>query len=107
MTMGRVAFAVLISAILAGAGSAIAACPDTQPQSQQAKKSAANTPCLSLGAVPQISAQVVAGEPAPAVKPRTYEALPVQTYEGPRLGLTKPEPGVKPVPTVGFHWTLD
>jgi hypothetical protein len=107
MTMGRVAFAVLISVILAGAGSAMAACPDTPPQSQQTKKSNANPPCVSLGAVPQISAQVVAGEPAPAVKPRTYEALPVQTYEGPRLGLTKPEPGVRPVPTVGFHWTMD
>jgi len=107
MTMGRIALAVFISALLTGAGSAIAACPDTQPQNQQAKKLAANTPCLSLGAVPQISAQVVAGEPAPVVKPRTYEAPPVQPYEGPRLGLTKPEPGVRPVPTVGFHWTLD
>jgi hypothetical protein len=108
MTMGRVVFAVLLSAILAGAGSAMAACPDTQPPSQQAKKSAANTPCLSLGAVPQISAQVVAGEPAPVVKPRTYEGLPAEKpYEGPRLGLTKPDPAVRPVPTVGFHWTLD
>jgi hypothetical protein len=105
MTMGRVAFAFLINAILAGG--ALAACPDTQPQNQQAKKSAANTPCLSLGAVPQISAQVVAGEPAPTVKQKTYEGLPVQTYEGPRLGLTKPDPAVRPVPTVGFHWTLD
>jgi len=107
MTMGRVAFALLISAILAGAGSALAACPDTQPNSQQTRKSSANTPCLSLGAVPQISAQVVAGEPAPAVKQKTYEGLPAQTYEGPRLGLTKPDPAVRPVPTVGFHWTLD
>ena len=105
--MGRVAFAVSICAILAGTGSAVAACPDTQPQSQQAKKSSASAPCLSLGAVPQISAQVAAGERAPAVKPRSYETLPVQPYEGPRLGLTKPEPGVRPVPTVGFHWTLD
>ena len=105
--MGRVAFAVLISVILAGASSAMAACLDTQPQSPQAKKSNANAPCVNLGAVPQISAQVVAGEPAPLVKPRSYEGPPVQTYEGPRLGLTKPEPGVRPVPTVGFHWTLD
>ena len=105
--MGRVAFAVLISVILAGASSAMAACLDTQPQSPQAKKSNANAPCVNLGAVPQISAQVVAGEPAPLVKPRSYEGPPVQTYEGPRLGLTKPEPGVRPVPTVGLHWTLD
>ena len=105
--MGRVAFAMLVSAMLVGPGGALAACPDGQPQSQQKKKSNANPPCVSLGAVPQISAQVVAGEPAPAVKPRSYEGLPSTTYDGPRLGLTKPEPAVRPVPTVGFHWSLD
>ena len=105
--MGRVAFAVFASVTLAGAGSALAACPDMQSQTQQSKKTTAAPPCLSLGAVPQISAQVVAGEPAPVVKPPTYESLPVNSYEGPRLGLTKPDPGVRPVPTVGFHWSLD
>ncbi len=105
--MGRVALAVLIGVMLTGAGSAVAACPDIPPQTQQTKKSNANAPCVNLGAVPQISAQVVAGEPAPVVKPRTYEGPPSTPYDGPRLGLTKPDPGVRPVPTVGFHWTLD
>jgi len=30
-----------------------------------------------------------------------------QPYTGPKVGLTKPEPGVKPAPTVGYHWSLD
>lgn len=105
--MGRVAFAALISVALTGAGSAVAACPDTDPPTQQTKKSATKAPCVNLNAVPQISAGVVAGEPAQPVRPRTYEGLPTTTYDGPRLGLTKPDPGVRPVPTVGFHWTLD
>ena len=105
--MGRIAFAVFISVALAGAGSAVAACPDIAPPTQQTKKSVTKAPCLSLSAVPQISAGVVAGEPVPAVNPRAYEGPPTTTYDGPRLGLTKPNPGVRPVPTVGFHWTLD
>jgi hypothetical protein len=107
MTMGRIAFAVLVGAALAGGVGARAACPDVQPQNNQSKKTAATVPCVNLGAVPQISAQVVAGEPAPAVKAPTYEGVPSTPYDGPRLGLTKPDPGVRPVPTVGFHWTLD
>jgi hypothetical protein len=107
MTMGRVAFAVFIGAAMAAGGGAWAACPDVQPQSQPAKKSAKNAPCVSLSAVPQISAGVVAAEPAPVRKPTTYEAPSTTRYEGPTLGLTKPEPGVKPVPTVGFHMNLE
>jgi hypothetical protein len=107
MAMGRVAFAVFIGVALACAGSARAACPEVKPQNEQAKKSATNAPCVNLNTVPQISAQVVAGQPAPAVKPKTYEGLPSIGYDGPRLGLVKPEPGVRPVPTVGFQWSLD
>jgi hypothetical protein len=120
MTMGRVALAVCVGAASVVAGGALAACPDlppptpqtqvqqTQFQFQQAKKSAKNPPCVSLSALPQISAQVVATAPAPAAKQPTYEGLPqAAPYQGPQLGLTKPDPGVKPVPTVGFHWSLE
>lgn len=105
--MNRIAFAVFVSAVVAVAGNAIAACPDLQPQAHQTKKPSKTPPCVSLGAVPQISAQVVAGEPAPVAKPKTYEGLPSTPYQGPILGLVKPDPGVKPVPTVGFHWSLE
>ncbi|HWB50848.1 MAG TPA: hypothetical protein VG651_17190 [Stellaceae bacterium] len=103
--MGRIAFAVSVGALLAG--HAMAACPDLSPQSHPVKKAAKAAPCVSLNAVPQISAQVVAAEPLPAVKHNTYEGLPVTPYQGPVLGLTKPDPAVRPVPTVGFHWSLE
>ena len=105
--MGRVAFAVFAGVTLAGASSALATCPAVQPQPLPGKKAQAGPPCVSLGALPEISAQVVAGEPAPVVKRPAYEGLPSNTYNGPRLGLTKPDPAVRPVPTVGFRWSLE
>ena len=108
--MVRVAFAVFIS-IMTVAGGAMAACPDTQPnqpKTQAAKKQhkpAEN--CFNLMSVPQISAQVVAAEPAPQVKAPTYTAPTQANYEGPTLGMSKPDPGVRPVPTVGYKWSLE
>lgn len=107
--MIRIAFAVFVSLGLAGSG-ALAACPANPAKSHTAKARAAAQNCenrVNLGAVPAISANVVANEPAPAVKPPTYIDPKPGPYEGPTLGMTKPDPGVRAVPTVGYKWSLE
>jgi len=106
--MIRIAFAVFVSVALFNA-SASAACVAARPKdhpAHEAKKQARKAPCVDLLGVSQISADLVAAEPAPAVKPPSYTPAPPGQYEGPTLSLTKPDPGVKPVPTVGYHWSL-
>jgi hypothetical protein len=108
--MVRVAFAVFIS-VATAAGGAMAACPDNQPktqaQAQAAKKLKPSENCVNLSTVSQISAGVVAAEPAPIVKGPTYTEPTAANYEGPTLGMSKPDPGVRPVPTVGYKWSLE
>jgi hypothetical protein len=103
----RIAFAVFLGAALSGSA-AQAACSVNPPNTtHQPKKQPSADNCLNLTAVPQISAGVVAAEPVPAVKTPGY-ALPASSpYEGPTLGMSKPDPGVKPIPTVGYHWSLE
>jgi hypothetical protein len=106
----RIAFAVLVGTFLIG-GNATAACPANPPANNQAKTHPAKprTPgdnCVDFNAVPQISANIVASEPAPAVKPPTYSVPTATAYEGPTLGMAKPDPGVRPTPTIGYHWQL-
>jgi hypothetical protein len=109
--MVRIAFAVFMGVTLL-ASVAQAACavnPPSKTNAQQAKKhpSPADN-CLNLTAVPQISAGVVAAEPAPAARAPSYTPPPDSgPYQGPTLGMSKPDPGVKPVPTVGYHWSLE
>jgi hypothetical protein len=114
----RIAFAVFAGAVLASTG-ALAACPAPQnpPAKEHAKAHKAAGDCVDFNGVPQISAQIVAGEPAaaPAKAPNdTAPADPAKpgspaglTVGGLAVGLTKPDPGVKPTPTVGYHWSLD
>lgn len=104
----RIAFAAYIIAALTGAG-ALAACPPdhANPKAPAAKKRPAAAGCVDLNALPQISDHIVAGErAAPTVKPG-YTPPEPRKYEGPMLGLTKPDPGVRPTPTVGYHWALE
>jgi hypothetical protein len=103
----RVAFAVLLSAVLASTG-AIAACP-APPAHAKTNTKPHKTPdgCVDLNGLPQISANIAAIEPLPAPKRATPFDFGDKPYTGPSLGLTKPEPGVKPIPTVGYHWSLD
>ena len=108
--MIRIAFAVFIGTFLVG-GNAIAACLPNSPANSpnKTRTTKARTPsdyCIDLNAVPQISANIVATEPAPAVKPPSYTAPTTAPYEGPTLGMAKPDPGVKPTPTIGYHWQL-
>jgi hypothetical protein len=105
----RIAFAVLTGAFLAGGG-ALAACPQEQHAKahppKTAKERAQVASCVDLGVVPQISANIAAGGPqAPIARASTSDAT--AKYEGPTIGLTKPEPGVRPAPTVGYKWSLD
>lgn len=107
--MMRIAFAVFVGLALAGSG-ARAACPVAPGKPHTAKQRAEAERCahqVNLGEVPEISANVVAGEPAPAVKAPSYALPKPPGYEGPTLSLTKPDPGVRPVPTVGYHWSLE
>ena len=104
--MTPIAFAVFISVALAGAA-AFAACPDVPPNARHTKKHPQAESCVNLSGVPQISAQVVAAEPAPIAKAPAYAPSTPATYEGPTLGMSKPDPGVRPVPTVGYHWNLE
>ncbi len=108
--MTRLAFAVFISTALASA-SAFAACPDGQPLDSQAsghraKKHPQADSCVNLNTLPQISAQGVAAEPAPIAKAPGYTPPTPTAYEGPTLGMSKPEPAVRAVPTVGYKWSL-
>ena len=82
----------------------LGACPGT---GAHPKTNNALTSCLDLSTVPQISGNIVATQPLPAAKTATPIDLDDKPYTGPKVGLTKPEPGVKPTPTVGYHWSLD
>ena len=104
----RLAFAVFVSIALATAG-AVAACPPEYPKTHPPSKPhpQANN-CVDLNAVPQISEHVVAAEPpVPPSKAPAYVAPTPAQYEGPTLGMTKPDPGVRPAPTIGYHWSLE
>jgi hypothetical protein len=102
----RIAFAVFLSAALA-AGGALGACPEPVKTHPVKAHPQANG-CVDLNAVPQISAQVVGREPlAPIAKSPAYALPESGPYEGPTLGMAKPDPGVRPTPTVGYHWSLE
>lgn len=104
----RIAFAVFMSLVLTGSA-ALAACPSTPAKAHTAKERAGAKNCanhVNLGAVSAISANIVAAEPAPVVKPPTYTPPAPVAYEGPTVGMSKPDPGVRPVPTVGYKWSL-
>ena len=103
----RIAFAVLLGAVLASTG-ALAACPapPTHPKPHEKAQKPLNG-CVDFNALPQISANIAAIEPPPPPKRATPFDLGDKPYTGPSLGLTKPEPGVKPTPTFGYHWSLD
>jgi hypothetical protein len=110
----RIAFAVFVGAILVTTG-ALAACPvqpvqPAQPKNHPAKVHKPSNDCVDFNALPQISEHIVAAEPA-ATPIKAAPAAPPDpvnpTYYGPTLGLSKPDPGVRPAPTVGYKWSLD
>jgi hypothetical protein len=105
--MTRIAFAASMSVALAG-GSAMDACPsDAKLKANITKKHMPDENCVNLSEVPQISAGIVASEPAPAApKAPAYMDPTAAKYEGPTLGMVKPDPGVKAVPTIGYKWSL-
>ncbi|HZK92070.1 MAG TPA: hypothetical protein VFC56_18160 [Stellaceae bacterium] len=103
----RIAIAVFVSVALAASGG-LAACPSHPPKTHRAKPRPQANNCVDLNAVPQITSQIVAGEPAaPVAKTPAYEPLSASKYEGPTLGIIKPQPGARPAPTVGYHWNLE
>jgi len=103
-----IAVVLFISAAFIGT-SALGACPpdNAKPQSSVAKKTPTKRDCLNLDTLPQISDHVASAK-RPTTKARsTYVPPSEQKYEGPTLGLTKPEPGVMPVPVIGYRWSLE
>jgi hypothetical protein len=112
----RIAFAAFAGALMMGAG-AFAACP-VQPTHAKghAKPPKPGPGCVDLNGLPQISEHIVATEqiatpikswaPEPAV-PSSPAASNSLNLGGLAVGLTKPDPGVRPTPTVGYRWSLD
>ena len=43
----------------------------------------------------------------PAVKTPVYGDPASPAYQGPTLGLTKPDPGVRAAPVIGYKWSLE
>ena len=103
--MMRIALALFIGAT--PAIGAYAACPTDPPKLRHEKPRAQADNCVNLSEVPQISATIVASEPAPTAKKPTYTAPGTTPYEGPTLGFTKPEPAVRATPTIGYRWSLE
>jgi len=99
----RIALTASVGTVLLSAA-ALAACPPTGAQS---KTHGTLSSCLDLSTVPQISGKIVAAQPLPPAKAITPIDLDDKPYTGPKVGLTKPEPGVRPAPTLGYHWSLD
>jgi hypothetical protein len=98
-------FAVFLSAALFSVG-AVAACPSpAKDKTHPAKPSKAAEKCIDLSAVPAISENIVAAEPAapPPKNPAENAGTPAP-YTGPTIGMASP--GVKPAPTVGYKWSL-
>jgi hypothetical protein len=116
----RIAIAVFAAAAIAAYG-AHAACPGQPLPHQKDAKEHAKGPkpangCVDLNGVPQISQGIVAAERVPpavaagqalAKTPVAAVGPDLPPDPGIRVGLTKLDPGVKPVPTVGYHWSLD
>jgi hypothetical protein len=116
-----IAFAAFAGALMMGAG-AFAACPpppapSTHPK-EHAKPRKPDPGCVDLNGLPQISEHIVAGEAAAAAPVKSALPEPVGpinpppgtnslTVGGLAVGLTKPDPGVRPTPTVGYKWSLD
>ena len=116
-----IAFAAFAGAALIGTG-ALAACPPRQPptdhQKAHPKPHKPGYGCFDLNDLPQISQHIIATEPGlvPA-KPAPSDTVTSAPSPPPArnsldlgglaVGLTKPDPGVRPTPTVGYHWSLD
>jgi len=83
----------IVAASLTAAGAAWSACPRGQSRN-----------CLDLGAVPQITQNVVAGEQTVATPKSAPAAIPQEKYTGPTVGLSRT---VRQAPTVGYIWAID
>lgn len=61
--------------------------------------------CVDLSAVPNIGQQVIGTEtPAPRAAKEPPPALPVEKYQGPRLGFSN---AVRRAPEIGYRWDID
>jgi hypothetical protein len=116
-----IAFAVFAGAVLT-ASAVLAACPAPPTPSVHAKPRPkphqSADKCFDLNELPQISQHIIAAErgltpakTAPdAAPPTVADPSPARNsldLGGLAVGLTKPDPAVRPTPTVGYHWSLE
>jgi hypothetical protein len=116
----RIALAVFAGTVLVSA-SAFAGCPPPPAPSAHQKDvkdhGKAQKPsdgCVDLNGLPQISEHIAATAPAAAAS-RAAPSAPATTAPdnnlldkpGLAVGLAKPDPAVRPIPTVGYRWSLD
>lgn len=85
--------AAVVAASILGSAAAWASCPHARTRN-----------CVDFALVPQISQQIVAGEPAaPTAKPAP--AADAQApYTGPTLGIV---PNERRAPEVGYRWAIN
>src|SRR5690349_5501329 len=105
----RVSIAVMVVALLCGAG-AHAACPPGQTVGQTAAQTKGcaklDLKKVDLNMVPDVSEQIVARERSSggAKKPGPPDAAAKEPYTGPTVGVSD---RVHRAPMVGYHWSID
>lgn len=100
--------AAIVAAALLGSGAAWSACPPGQSRAVQSHTGRSHTgqsrDCLDLNLMPQITREIVAGEPI-ARPPKTAPAAAQKpAYTGPTVGVSRT---VRQAPTVGYRWAID
>ena len=86
-------WAGVVAASVLGSGAAGAACPPGQSRN-----------CVNLDIVPQISQQIVAGEPIAAPPKKLPVAETKTPYTGPTIGLNK---RLRRAPEIGYRWAIN
>jgi hypothetical protein len=87
-------YAALIAVAVLSCNGAGAACPPGK----------ARDCVVNLGLVPQISQQIVADEPAPAMPAKAWPVQTSPTYTGPTVGAV---PSLGRAPEVGYRWAIN
>lgn len=86
--------AAIIAASVLGSGAAWASCAPAHSRSS----------CIDFSAVPQISQQIVAAEPAGPVDKPAPIADTKTPYTGPTLGIV---PNERRAPEIGYRWAIN
>jgi len=95
--------AAIVAAALLGTNAAWSACPPGQSGPAHPRPGQPRG-CLDLNLVPQVTQEIVAGEPiVPPPKTAPVAATP-PAYTGPTVGISRT---VGQTPMVGYRWAID